>query len=92
MLAGVFSSPCATPVLVALIAIVATQNDLLWGALLFILYSIGHGVLSVIAGTSVGFVKKLSTSERYGKASKVISIVMGALILLMGLYMFYLAF
>jgi len=92
MLAGVFSSPCATPVLVALIAIVATQNDLLWGAFLFMLYSIGHGVLSVIAGTSVGFVKKLSTSERYGKASKVISIVMGALILLMGLYMFYLAF
>lgn len=92
MLAGVFSSPCATPVLVALIAIVATQKNILWGGFLFILYSIGHGVLSVIAGTSVGFVQKLAASERYGKASKIISIVMGALILLMGLYMFYLGF
>lgn len=92
MLAGVFSSPCATPVLVALIAIVATQNNILWGAFLFILYSIGHGVLSVIAGTSVGFVQKLAANEKYGKSSKIISIVMGALILLIGLYMFYLGF
>lgn len=92
MLAGVFSSPCATPVLVALIAIVASQNNILWGAFLFILYSIGHGVLSVIAGTSVGFVQKLAANEKYGKASKIISIVMGALILLIGLYMFYLGF
>lgn len=92
MLAGVFSSPCATPVLVALIAIVATQNSILWGAFLFILYSIGHGVLSVVAGTSVGFVQKLASSEKYGKASKILSIVMGLIILVIGLYMFYLGF
>ncbi|WP_286978682.1 cytochrome c biogenesis protein CcdA [Aminobacterium sp. UBA5514] len=66
VLGGVFASPCSTPVLIALLAIVA--------------------------GTSIGFVQKLSSSEKYGKASTILKIVMGALILLIGFYMFYLGF
>ena len=34
MLGGLFSSPCATPVLVALLAVAAGGGNLLWGALL----------------------------------------------------------
>lgn len=92
LLGGIFSSPCATPVLVVLLAIVSIQGNILWGKLLFVLYSIGHGVLSVIAGTSLGFVQKLAANEKYGKFSKILTIVMGFLILAMGLYMFYLGF
>lgn len=92
LLGGIFSSPCATPVLVVLLAIVSIQGNILWGILLFVLYSIGHGVLSVIAGTSLGFVQKLAVNEKYGKFSKILTIVMGFLILAMGLYMFYLGF
>jgi len=92
LLGGVFSSPCATPVLIVLLAIVSIQGNILWGILLFVLYSIGHGVLSVIAGTSLGFVQKLAANEKYGKASKILTVVMGFLILAMGLYMFYLGF
>lgn len=92
LLGGIFSSPCATPVLVVLLAIVSIQGNILWGILLFVLYSIGHGVLSVIAGTSLGFVQKLAANEKYGKFSKMLTIVMGFLILAMGLYMFYLGF
>jgi cytochrome c biogenesis protein CcdA len=92
ILGGIFSSPCATPVLIALLAIVAGKGSILWGILLLLLYSIGHGILAVIAGTSIGFVQKLSSSEKYGKASFVLKIIMGALILLIGFYMFYLGF
>lgn len=92
ILGGVFSSPCSTPVLIALLAIVAGQGSILWGILLLLLYSIGHGILAVVAGTSVGFVQKLSASEKYGKVSNIIKIIMGALILLIGFYMFYLGF
>lgn len=92
ILGGIFSSPCSTPVLIALLAIVAGKGSILWGILLLLLYSIGHGILAVIAGTSIGFVQKLSASEKYGKASFVLKIVMGALILLIGFYMFYLGF
>lgn len=92
VLGGAFSSPCATPVLVALIAIVAGGANLAWGILLLFLYSLGHGVLAVIAGTSVGFVQKITSSDRYFSWSNTIKIVLGALILLIGFYMFYLGF
>ena len=92
ILGGVFSSPCSTPVLIALLAIVAGKGSILWGILLLLLYSIGHGILAIVAGTSVGFVQKLSSSEKYGKVSTVLKFLMGALILLIGFYMFYLGF
>jgi cytochrome c-type biogenesis protein len=92
ILGGIFSSPCATPVLIALLALVASQGKLLWGVMLLLLYSAGHSILVLIAGTSMGFVKKLTTDEKYGRASKVIKIVLGSLILLLAFYMFYLGF
>lgn len=92
ILGGIFSSPCSTPVLIALLAIVAGKGSIIWGILLLLLYSIGHGILAMVAGTSIGFVQKLSSSEKYGKASIVLKIVMGSLILLIGFYMFYLGF
>ena len=92
ILGGVFSSPCSTPVLIALLAIVAGKGSLAWGILLLLLYSIGHAILAVVAGTSIGFVQKLSQSEKYGRASTILKVVMGIAILLIGLYMFYLGF
>ncbi len=92
ILGGVFSSPCSTPVLVALLSIVAGKGSILWGILLLLLYSIGHGILAVAAGTSVGFVQKLTGSGKYGRLSVALKTVMGALILMMGFYMFYLGF
>ena len=92
ILGGIFSSPCSTPVLIALLAIVAGSENIVWGILLLLIYSLGHSILVIIAGTSVGFVQKLSQSEKYGRASKIMKIFMGILILLIGLYMFYLGF
>lgn len=92
ILAGIFSSPCATPILIALLAIVAGKGNILWGILLLLLYSVGHGILAVIAGTSVGWVQKVTMNKKYGKVSQMLKIVMGVLILIIGLYMFYLGF
>ena len=92
ILGGIFSSPCSTPVLIVLLAIVAGKGNLLWGILLMFLYSIGHSVLVIIAGTSIGFVKKISNNEKYNKLGIALKFVMGFAILLIGLYMFWLAF
>ncbi len=92
ILGGVFASPCSTPVLIALLAIVAGKGNIIWGILLLLIYSIGHGILAVVAGTSVGLVQKLSKSEKYGKLSTVLKILMGLLILIIGFYMFYIGF
>lgn len=56
------------------------------------LYLVGHSTLVMIAGTSVGFVQKINSSEKYHTVAKILKIVMGAAILLIGLYMFWLAF
>lgn len=92
VLGGIFSSPCSTPVLIALLAIVAGKGSIVWGILLLLLYSVGHAILAIIAGTSVGFVQKLSHSEKYGRFSKILKIVMGGTILIIAFYMFYLGF
>lgn len=92
MLGGIFSSPCSTPVLIALLAIVAGSGSMAWGILLMLLYSLGHSALVMLAGTSIGFVQRIKASEKYGKASNIFKIIMGSAILFIGLYMFYLGF
>lgn len=92
ILGGIFSSPCSTPVLIALLAMVAREGSLLWGALLMFLYSAGHSALVIAAGTSIGFVQKLTASGKYQTGAFIVKIITGILILLIGLYMFWLAF
>ncbi len=92
ILGGIFSSPCSTPVLIALLAIVAGKGSIIWGASLLILYSIGHGLLALAVGTSFSFAQKLSENIEESRAGSIIKLVLGALILLAGFYMLYLGF
>lgn len=92
VLSGVFSSPCATPVLIVLLGILAQGRNLLLGVLLMLCYSLGHSFLTVIAGTSIGFVQTLNNSKKYGKFSQILNITLGTAILLIAFYMFYLGF
>ncbi|MBR0598556.1 cytochrome c biogenesis CcdA family protein [Sinanaerobacter chloroacetimidivorans] len=92
ILGGMFSSPCATPVLVVLLGIVARSGNILWGVVLLLLYSIGHSTLVLIAGTSIGFVNKVTSSRKYGAFSKLLKYAMGTVILLIAFYMFYMGF
>ncbi|WP_091869046.1 hypothetical protein [Butyrivibrio sp. INlla16] len=46
----------------------------------------------IVAGTSMGFVKNINENEKYKKLSSALKILMGVAILLIGLYMFWLAF
>lgn len=92
ILGGIFSSPCATPVLIVLLSIVAKQGNVLWGILLLLLYSAGHSILTIFAGTSVGLIQKITSDKRYGTMSNILKYIMGLLILFIALYMFYLGF
>lgn len=92
LLAGVFAAHCATPIIVALLAIVIDRGQVLFGAVLLLLFSIGHGILSVAAGTSVGLVQKISASSGYEKASRIIKIVLGIIIMLTALWLLWEAF
>lgn len=91
IIAGLFASHCALPVVFALMAIAADAGggNVLFGFLLLLLFSAGHAVLSVAAGTSVGFVQRLMSNAKYEKISKIIRIVLGAVIMLVALYLAY---
>ena len=92
ILAGVFASPCSTPVLVVLLALVATSGNMLLGIILLLLYSIGNSILVIIVGTSIGLANKITQNKEYGRISIILKYIMGTVILLIGFYMFYLGF
>lgn len=91
ILGGVFSSPCATPVLIVLMGILAEGGNMAWGILLMLCYSLGHSFLTIVAGTSVGFIAKINNNASYGTFSKILKYILGTAILGIAIYMFYLA-
>lgn len=92
ILGGFFSSPCSTPILVVLLALVSTSGNLVWGIFLLLLYSLGNSILVIIAGTGASAVKKIVQNKKYGKISAILKYTMGIIILILGLYMLYLGF
>jgi cytochrome c-type biogenesis protein len=54
-LTGTLSSPCATPILVVVLSLVAFEQKVLWGTTLLAAYSLGHVVLLFGAGAVSGF-------------------------------------
>jgi cytochrome c biogenesis protein CcdA len=92
ILGGLFSSPCATPVLIALLALVARSGRPVWGIALLLLYSVGHSALVIAAGTFMGLTGKLTKSARYGFFAQSVNILLGTGILVAGLYLLYLGF
>lgn len=91
IIAGLFASHCALPIVFALMAIAADAGggNVLFGFMLLLLFSAGHAVLSVAAGTSVGFVQRLTSNAKYEKISRAIRIVLGIIIILVALYLAY---
>lgn len=92
ILSGIFSSPCSTPILIILLAMVANSDSIISGIILLLLYSIGNSFFTIIGGTFTGLVRKISCSSKYGIFSKISKIFLGIISLGFGLYMFYLAF
>lgn len=92
LLGGLFSSPCSTPALVAILAFAGSRENILQGVILLLLYSIGHSVLIIIAGTSVGFIQQLTDSEKTQKIGRILMKVLGIMILLLAFYLLYLGF
>ncbi len=72
IIAAIFMSACSTPVLIGITAIVSTKNNLLIGCLMLLLYGICHCAMSLIAGTSVGFVNGIIKTKKMVKIGMII--------------------
>jgi cytochrome c-type biogenesis protein len=86
MLFGVVSAPCAAPVLVVVLTLIAKKANLAYGMALLWTYGVGHSLLIVVAGTTMGVAKHLLESKNYIKANYYLKRVAGLAIAAAGLY------
>ncbi|WP_295404174.1 cytochrome c biogenesis protein CcdA [uncultured Thiocystis sp.] len=84
---GVVSSPCATPVLAVILAYVATHGEILYGAALLFVYAIGHCLLMLAAGTSIGFVESFAKCKGIAHLSAWTRRTGGLMVALVGGYL-----
>ncbi len=91
LLFGVVSTPCAAPILVVLLTYLASGTaSVPYGAVLLLTYALGHSVLILIAGTSMGLARKLIESKRVTRASDILRRAGGVAVVCVGGYFAYL--
>jgi cytochrome c-type biogenesis protein len=90
LLFGLVSAPCAAPMLIVLLTYIATAGaSVAYGGLLLLMYALGHSVLILLAGTSMGIARKIIESRRLTRATDIMRRLAGALIVLVGVYFGY---
>jgi cytochrome c biogenesis protein CcdA len=93
MLGAVFATPCSLPILSAILAYVSTTGFPIYaGGVMMLAYGVGHSVPLVLAGSSINFVSKIGSSEKYAKAAKIIKFIFGVLLVLLAVYLVVSAF
>lgn len=90
VLFGFVSAPCAGPVLIVLLAYLAGSGaSVAYGATLLLVYALGHSVLILVAGTSMGLAKKIIESKNLTRATDIMRRAAGAVIVVVGGYFVY---
>jgi len=91
LLFGLVSAPCAAPMLVVLLTYLAGSGaSVAYGGLLLLVYALGHSVLILVAGTSIGAARKLIESKKATLTLMWLRRGAGGVIILVGLYFGYL--
>lgn len=88
ILLGLVLTPCATPVVAAILAYVTAKGSVLFGASLLFTYGIAHGLPLIIVGTSVGAMNFLLKTSGHRKKVEIIS---GAVFIALGFYFLWIA-
>jgi cytochrome c biogenesis protein CcdA len=87
---GLVSAPCAAPILVVLLTYLAGSGaSVPYGGLLLLIYALGHSVLIIVAGTSMGAAKALIENKKMTRASLALRRGAGVVIILVGFFFAY---
>lgn len=84
-LTGTLSSPCATPILVLVLSLVAYERQVAWGAALMLTYSLGHVALLFAAGVASGFATAY-VGSRFSRWAEALHRVFGWVLTGVGLF------
>ena len=86
---GIVASPCATPVLAVILTFAAAKKDIVFSGGLLLAYALGHWVLVLGAGISVGFAQKILSSRGISNFSSYSKKVAGLILIGVGIYLMF---
>jgi cytochrome c-type biogenesis protein len=90
LLFGLVSAPCAAPILVVLLTYLAGSGaSVPYGGLLLLVYALGHSLLIIMAGTSMGAARTLIENKKMTRTMGLLRKVAGAVIVLVGVFFGY---
>lgn len=85
---GLVSTPCASAPLVAIITI-ASQSGWVYSYALVLAFALGHGMLLLVAGTSLGFTQSVVSSQKLSRVSRFINGFFIVVLVGIGFYFLY---
>lgn len=89
LLGAVFAlagTPCSTPILAGIMAFASMQKNILFAVLMLFLFSLGQGLILVIAGV---FTSSLKGFKSFAVVSEILLKLSGVLLVLSSIYIFY---
>ena len=90
LLFGLVSAPCAAPILVVLLTYLAGSGaSVPYGGFLLLVYALGHSLLILVAGTSMGAARTLIENKKMTRSMGILRKGAGAVIVLVGVFFGY---
>jgi cytochrome c-type biogenesis protein len=86
---GVIATPCAMPVLAVVLTYVASRGNIAYGAILLFAYALGHSVLVLVAGSSIGIAEAMVSSKGLKRTAAILKQASGVLLLLVAAWFAY---
>jgi len=88
---GLISTPCASAPLVAIIT-VAANSGYIYAYGLILTFALGHSLLLLVAGVSVGFTQSITSNKTIAKVSNYINKGFAIMLIGMGIYFLWEAY
>ena len=88
---GVVSTPCASAPLFAIMSL-ASSSGYVYAYALILLFALGHSLLLLIAGVSVGFAQSITSSSMVSKLSNALNKGFALILVGFGIYFYYEAY
>lgn len=88
---AIFSSPCSTPVMIVVLAVITVQGNLWLGALYLFLYALGHCIIYPISAFATNSLKTLRRSSRFKKFNRAITVLIATLLVVVAFYLLWIS-
>lgn len=83
------TTPCSTPILAGIMATATLSTNILYAALMLFLFSIGQGVIILVAGLFTSALKNLSAFAKY---SEMLTKISGVVLIIFAIFLYYKVF